>query len=247
LAWNVLNWRSSQTKPRLPSGRRIYAIGDIHGRADLLSGLFARIDDDLKARPTAEAIQVLLGDYIDRGSSSRQVIDMLIARGRNDNLVPLMGNHEAFALEFLREPRLLSEWKSIGGLATILSYGIIPPRGEDDRSGAEVAKALLKSLPDGHHRFLHSLALSFSCGDYFFVHAGVRPGVPLQLQSQDDLLWIRQDFLLHEGDFGKIIVHGHTPTQEPEVRSNRINIDTGAYATGYLTCLVLEDDRMNFL
>jgi serine/threonine protein phosphatase 1 len=247
LAWNVLNWRSSQTKPRLPYGRRIYAIGDIHGRADLLSGLFARIDDDLKARPTAEAIQVLLGDYIDRGSSSRQVIDMLIARGRNDNLVPLMGNHEAFALEFLREPRLLSEWKSIGGLATILSYGIIPPRGEDDRSGAEVAKALLKSLPDGHHHFLHSLALSFSCGDYFFVHAGVRPGVPLQLQSQDDLLWIRQDFLLHEGDFGKIIVHGHTPTQEPEVRSNRINIDTGAYATGYLTCLVLEDDRMNFL
>jgi serine/threonine protein phosphatase 1 len=216
LAWNVLNWRSSQTKPRLPSGRRIYAIGDIHGRADLLSGLFARIDDDLKARPTAEAIQVLLGDYIDRGSSSRQVIDVLIARRRNDNLVPLMGNHEAFALEFLREPRLLSEWKSIGGLATILSYGIIPPRGEDDRSGAEVAKALLKSLPDGHHHFLHSLALSFSCGDYFFVYAGVRPGVPLQLQSQDDLLWIRQDFLLHEGDFGKSLSTAIRPPKSPK-------------------------------
>jgi serine/threonine protein phosphatase 1 len=242
----VLNWRSSQTKPRLPSGRRIYAIGDIHGRADLLSGLFARIDDDLKARPTAEAIQVLLGDYIDRGSSSRQVIDVLIARRRNDNLVPLMGNHEAFALEFLREPRLLSEWKSIGGLATILSYGIIPPRGEDDGSGAEVAKALLKSLPDGHHHFLHSLALSFMWRLLFrsrrrATWRAAATAISRRLALDTARLSPARRRLR------QIIVHGHTPTQEPEVRSNRINIDTGAYATGYLTCLVLEDDRMNFL
>ena len=247
MAWNLLRSKRSTSRPRLPPGRRIYAIGDIHGRADLLASLFARIDEDLKARPTAEAIQVLLGDYIDRGSSSREVIEMLIARRRNHNLMLLKGNHEEFALQFLRDPSLLSQWKSIGGLNTVLSYGVTPPRSQDEKSQREVASAFLDSMPESHRRFLQGLALSFSCGDFFFVHAGVRPGIPLHEQSQHDLLWIRDDFLLHEEDFGKIVVHGHTPTREPEVRSNRINIDTGAYATGRLTCLVLEDDQMGFL
>ena len=247
MAWNVRSSKRDATKPRLPSGRRIYAIGDIHGRADLLSGLFEHIDNDLKSRPTSEAIQVLLGDYIDRGSGSRQVIEMLIARRQSHNLMLLKGNHEECVLHFLRDPSMLSQWKTIGGLNTVLSYGVTPPRTFDEKSQREVAAAFLESMPETHHRFLQGLALSFCCGDFFFVHAGVRPGIPLQTQSQHDLLWIRDDFLLHEEDFGKIVVHGHTPTQEPEVRPNRINIDTGAYATGRLTCLVLEDDRIGFL
>lgn len=247
LAWNVLRSKRPINKPRLPPGRRVYAIGDIHGRADLLAELLARIDEDLQARPTAEAIQVFLGDYIDRGSNSRQVIELLITRRRNHNLMLLLGNHEQFALQVLRDPSLLSQWKSIGGLNTIRSYGVTVPRRQDENSQRELAMAFLDTLPESHHRFLQGLALSFSCGDFFFVHAGVRPGIPLQEQSQQDLLWIRDDFLLHEEDFEKIIVHGHTPTQEPDVRQNRINIDTGAYATGRLTCLVLEDDRMGFL
>jgi serine/threonine protein phosphatase 1 len=247
LAWNVLKSRRSSRKPRLPSGRRIYAVGDIHGCADLLSGLFARIDHDLKVRPIAEPLQVLLGDYIDRGASSRQVIEMLIARGQHHNLILLKGNHEDCALQFLADPTALARWKHIGGLNTVYSYGVTPARSDDSTSQHEVAVALSNSMPESHHRFLKGLALSFSCGDFFFVHAGVRPGVPLQEQSQQDLLWIREDFLLHEEDFGKIVVHGHTPTREPEIRINRINIDTGAYATGRLTCLVLEDDKMGFL
>ncbi len=122
-----------------------------------------------------------------------------------------------------------------------------PPRRLDLQSQHRLATALGHSMPDSHRRFLGGLALSFSCGDFFFVHAGVRPGVPLQEQSQNDLLWIREDFLLHEEDFGKVVVHGHTPAREPDIRPNRINIDTGAYATGRLTCLVLEGHQVSFL
>ena len=247
LAWNVLRSKRPFRKPRLPSGRRIYAVGDIHGCADLLSLLFDRIDNDLQTRPIAEPIQVLLGDYIDRGSSSRQVIEMLIARQRHHNLVLLKGNHEDCALQFLGNPTSLSRWRNIGGLNTVRSYGVNPARSDDSKSQHEVAAALIQSMPESHRRFLQGLAVSFSCGDFFFAHAGVRPGVPLQEQSQHDLLWIRDEFLLYEEDFGKIVVHGHTPAQEPEIRANRINIDTGAYATGRLTCLVLEHDWMGFL
>jgi serine/threonine protein phosphatase 1 len=247
LAWKFLTSGGSSAQPSVPTGRRIYAVGDIHGRADLLSKLFMRIDEDLKARPTADAIQVFLGDYIDRGSSSRQVIDLLIERRRGNAIVLLKGNHEECALRFLNDPTVLSEWKNIGGLNTVLSYGVTPTRRDDPRSQQQVATAFGHSMPESHRRFLQGLALSFTCGDFFFAHAGVRPGIPLQEQSQRDLLWIREDFLLHEEHFGKIVVHGHTPARQPEVRPNRINIDTGAYATGQLTCLVLEDDQISFL
>jgi serine/threonine protein phosphatase 1 len=247
LAWNVLRSAALRERPSVPNGRRVYAIGDIHGSADLLSELFARIDDDLKARPTADAVQVLLGDYIDRGPTSRQVIDLLIARQRGHDVILLKGNHEDVALQFLSDPTTLSLWKNIGGLNTILSYGVTPTRTDDPQLQHAVATAFAHSMPDSHRRFLQGLALSFACGDFFFAHAGVRPGIPLQEQSQYDLLWIREDFLLHEEDFGKVIVHGHTPARDPDVRRNRINIDTGAYATGRLTCLVLEDDQMRFL
>jgi serine/threonine protein phosphatase 1 len=212
-----------------------------------LSSLLARIDDDLKARPIADSVEVFLGDYIDRGPNSREVIELLIARRQERDVIFLKGNHEAYALKFLEDPTVLSKWKELGALTTMLSYGVTPDRRDEHQSPHHAATALARALPDDHHRFLRGLALSFTCGDYFFVHAGVRPGVPLGAQFQRDLLWIREDFLWHEEDFGKIVVHGHTPARKPEVHPNRINIDTGAYATGHLTCLVLEGDQMRFL
>jgi serine/threonine protein phosphatase 1 len=247
LAWKVLTSEVSRQKPLVPAGRRIYAVGDVHGRADLLSKLFMRIDDDLKARPTTDAVQIFLGDYIDRGPNSRQVIDLLIGRQLGYDVIFLKGNHEDYPSRFLSDPTVLNEWKNIGGLNTLISYGVTPTRRDDPQSQHEVATALDRAIPDSHRRFLQRLGLSFTCGDFFFVHAGVRPGIPLQEQRQWDLLWIRDDFLLHEEDFGKVVVHGHTPVAEPVIRPNRINIDTGAYATGRLTCLVLEGDTMSFL
>jgi serine/threonine protein phosphatase 1 len=249
---NILTWKwlasdLPKAKPRVPAGRRIYAIGDVHGRADLLSDLFVRIDDDLKARPAADALQVLLGDYIDRGPNSREVIDLLIARQRQHDVVFLKGNHEECALRFLSDPAVLSEWQNMGGLNTLLSYDAMPTRRNDPQWQHEASSALRSAIPDSHRRFLGGLPVSFTCGDFFFVHAGARPGIPLQRQLQRDLLWIRDDFLLHEEDFGMVVVHGHTPIYEPEIRWNRINIDTGAYATGRLTCLVLEGDHVGIL
>jgi serine/threonine protein phosphatase 1 len=247
LAWNLRNSKIQKAKPRIPDGQRVYAVGDVHGRADLLSALLARIDADLRAYPIARPIQVFLGDYIDRGPHSREVLDLLIARRRKHTVLCLKGNHETFAARFLIDPSVLSNWKHIGGINTLLSYGVVPSASEDPRRQQHAAAAFRQALPDSHHRFIHSLALSFTCGDFFFAHAGVRPGIPLRQQHRKDLLWIREEFLLHEEDFGKIVVHGHTPAREPDVRSNRINIDTGAYATGRLTCLVLEGEQISFI
>lgn len=229
--------------PCIPDGQRIYAVGDVHGRADLLQLLLERIEIDLTRRPIAHPMQVFLGDYIDRGPHSRQVIDLLIAHRRRYRSLFLKGNHELCALRVLVDPPLVSEWKHMGGMSTLLSYGVKP----SGRFDQDVALAFRQAMPESHRRFLESLPVSFTCGDFFFAHAGVRPGIPLRRQFQQDLLWIREDFLLCEEDFGKVIVHGHTPATQPDIRPNRINIDTGAYATGRLTCLVLEGDQMNFL
>jgi serine/threonine protein phosphatase 1 len=249
LPWGLMGASArKKTKPRTPVGERIYAVGDIHGRADLLLAVLRRIDDDLSARPIGDSVQVFLGDYIDRGPNSRQVLDLLVDRQRQHKVLCLKGNHEAYAIQALSEPSVLSEWLKMGGIATLLSYGVKrPARDDDPQAQRETSAALRRALPESHQHFLRHLAPSFSCGDYFFAHAGVRPEVPLQQQYERDLLWIRDDFLLYEEDFGKVVVHGHTPAPEPDIRSNRINIDTGAYATGRLTCLVLENDQMRFL
>jgi len=245
--WKVLALQILRARPSVPPGMRIYAIGDVHGRADLLIDLFRRIDRDLQVHPVARSTQVFLGDYIDRGPHSRQVVDLLITRQQKHDVLFLKGNHEVYASRFLSDPTVLSEWKLVGCISTLLSYGVTPTACDDPHSQHELAKALREAMPDSHRRFIQGLALSFTCGDFFFAHAGVRPGIPLQKQSEQDLLWIRDDFLFHEEDFGKIVVHGHTAAMEPEIRPNRINIDTGAYATGRLTCLVLEGDQMSFL
>jgi serine/threonine protein phosphatase 1 len=242
-------WKSRRTKafPVLPEGLRIYAVGDVHGRADLLEQLFSRVDEDLKQHPVAETIHIFLGDYIDRGQDSATVLDLLIERARTHRMSCLKGNHEFFLSEFLENPGVLKHWARNGGLPTLASYGLMPTIDSDPKAQAELSASLRNAIPKCHSQFLAGLSLCFTCGDFFFVHAGVRPGTPLSRQREDDLLWIRDEFLLHEEPFEKIIVHGHTPVWEPDVRNNRINIDTGAYATGRLTCLRLERDKIGFV
>jgi serine/threonine protein phosphatase 1 len=230
----------------VPQGVRLYAIGDVHGCADLLDQILARIDADLVANPVSQPVEILLGDYIDRGPASRGVLDRLIARSKARTMVFLKGNHETYVERFLADPSVLGEWRQFGGLETLMSYGLLPYVNITLTEPDGVAAAFDDILPDSHRRFLSALRTSFTCGDFFFVHAGVRPGIALEKQAEEDLLWIRDDFLLCEDDLGKVVVHGHTPVRGPEIRSNRINIDTGAYATGRLTCLKLEDDKMYF-
>lgn len=238
----LLASRRKRRAPRLPEGVRIYAVGDVHGRADLLDQVFARIDTHLAAHPIARPVQVLVGDYIDRGPDSRGVLDRLIKRANSNAMVLLKGNHETFVLEFLRNPSMLQSWSQMGGLQTLMSYGLTPSLNADALTQKELAIALQAVLPESHLTFLGSLQSSFGCGDFFFVHAGIRPRIPLAEQREEDLLWIRDEFLLYEEQFGKIIVHGHTPVREVDIRPNRINIDTGAYATGRLSCLVIQDE-----
>ena len=234
-------------RPRVPEGIRIYAIGDIHGRLDLLDEALARVDADISMRPASNAIRVFLGDYIDRGPDSKGVLDRLINYCVAQSTVCLMGNHEVFLREFLKNPDTLSIWRRCGGLDTLSSYGLAPKIETDAQQQRELASHLDRILPSSHRKFLGGLRQYYICGDFFFVHAGVRPGICLTEQSEDDLLWIREDFLFCQDNFGKVIVHGHTPVLEPDVRPNRINIDTGAYATGTLTCLVLESEKIRFI
>ncbi|HZV06160.1 MAG TPA: metallophosphoesterase family protein [Gemmataceae bacterium] len=240
--WRLLRYRDTRTH-RVPEGTRVYAIGDVHGRADLLLQLLALIDSDLLTRPTARAVQVFLGDYIDRGPWSRQVIDIILERARHHELILLKGNHESYLSQFLRMPSVLASWRQVGGFETLLSYGVVPQLNAGAEELQRMAAALAEQLVDSHKAFFDRLRVSYSCGSYFFVHAGVRPGIPLERQKEQDALWIREEFLLCEENFDKMIVHGHTPVREAEYHRNRINIDTGAYATGKLTCLVLENDE----
>jgi len=226
---------------------RLYVIGDIHGHAELLDEMSAAIGRDIAARPTRDALTVTVGDYIDRGPDSKGVIERLAANPFPTRLVALKGNHEALFEAFLRDPSVADHWRRLGGIETLYSYGVdVAPlmRGQDYGAAAEALRA---ALPPAHAEFLAALGTSLTVGRYFICHAGVRPGVPLTAQRDDDLLWIRDEFLDSQADFGKIVVHGHTPTEEPELRRNRINVDTGAFMTGRLTCAVLEGDDVRFL
>jgi serine/threonine protein phosphatase 1 len=234
-------------RPSLPAGLRIYAVGDIHGRLDLLNTLLARISTDIALRPTARPVYVFLGDYIDRGSSSRQTIDRLIEHGATNDSIFLRGNHEQIALKCLTDQALFDQWLRLGGLATLVSYGVPPETLANGKLIVELQSAFHSALPKAHFRFFRDLQNSFVCGDFFFAHAGVKPNVELSRQKESDLLWIREEFLSSNSDFGKIIIHGHTPTSEIEVGPNRINIDTGAFATGRLTCLVIEDGSLSVI
>jgi serine/threonine protein phosphatase 1 len=235
---------------KIPEGTRIYAIGDIHGRVDLvrkMHGLILR--DSADAAEGARKVAVFLGDYIDRGMQSRQVIDLLI-----DHPLPgfetihLRGNHEDSFRRLLDDASIGRQWFSYGGDATVYSYGVRIPRDLDPvERFAHIQKQLRERVPSRHVEFLDTLKMTWKCGDYLFVHAGIRPGVPLELQSDEDMLWIRDAFTESNADHGRIVVHGHSITEKPDIRNNRIGIDTGAYASNVLTCLVLEGTGRRFL
>src|SRR5262249_48959299 len=188
LVWQSFFTRQEKRGPRTPNGLRVYAIGDVHGRADLLARLLATIDADVAARPASQVIEVLLGDYIDRGPQSRDVLDLLVARSERHQLICLKGNHETYIAEFLRNPATLTQWRHYGALATLVSYGLAPSIKPDEQEQQELAAALYRALPSSHRRFLAELKTSLVCGDYFFVHAGIRPGIPLAEQQEQDLL-----------------------------------------------------------
>ena len=235
-------------EPSVPPGYRVYAIGDIHGRLDLLDDALARIEADNDARSPAHVVIVFLGDLIDRGPSSAQVIERARTYSRpNFRKVFISGNHEEVLLRLLRgESKFLNDWLRFGGAECARSYGISSTalkRTDPDRA----VEVLREKIPKHDQEFLETFVDTFRIGSYLFVHAGVRPGVPLPEQKQSDLRWIRQPFLDHEDDHGFIVVHGHTIAEQIDVRGNRIGLDTGAYRTGVLTTMGLEGRERWFL
>ncbi|MBS7546109.1 serine/threonine protein phosphatase [Ancylobacter oerskovii] len=224
---------------------RVYAFGDIHGRLDLLDKLLAAVERD--SRGHAETRFVFLGDHIDRGPDSRGVIERLIQLKAERGAICLAGNHEALMLAGLDGTGPLERWLANGGDAVLASYGIKARAygGSDDEAG--LRRALEAALPAEHMEFLRTLGTSASFGDYFFCHAGVRPGVALDRQTEHDLIWIRRAFLDSTADFGKRVVHGHTPVARVDIRANRIDVDTGAFKTGRLSCVALEGARVRVL
>jgi serine/threonine protein phosphatase 1 len=229
----------------IPPGRRVYAIGDIHGRLDLLHKLLELIEAD-DAGSGLDRTVIFMGDYVDRGPESKGVIDLLLGQ-KTSAVLCLRGNHDQAVLDFLADAKFYRQWREFGAPETLLSYGVMPPRFEDDADFERARVEFEQKLPPEHLRFFSALPYSHAVGDYLFVHAGLRPGVALERQDPHDLLWIRDEFLLSRLSFGKIVVHGHSPTPGPVRRPNRIGIDTGAYATGRLTAVVLEGTDCRFL
>ncbi len=227
----------------LPAGQRVYAIGDVHGCADRLEAMHALIREDLAARPIAEPTIVHLGDYIDRGDNSAGVLARLVRGWRSDpspRVINLKGNHEAMLLAALDEvkPESVMHWLSNGGSETLGSWGLSP------RSRPLQWR---QHIPPEQLAFLRGLAVSHRQGGYIFVHAGLRPGLPMERQTHDDMLWIREPFLSFKGELPGVVIHGHTPERTVLVRPTRIGVDTGAVMGGALTCAVLEADVIGFL
>jgi serine/threonine protein phosphatase 1 len=215
----------------------------------LLKTLLRQIAADASFRVGNKRTIVYLGDYVDRGHDSKGVIDLILEGPPvGFEQICLMGNHEAWLLNFLDDPGAGAGWLMNGGAATLASYGVAAGHGSNSMARLETARtAFDEALPTDHRAFLKNLSLMWRAGDYAFTHAGVRPGVALADQTADDLLWIRDDFLSSNEDFGAVIVHGHTIQDQPETRWNRIGIDTGAFATGRLTCLCVEGVEQRFL
>ncbi len=236
---------TARASARVPAGTRVYAVGDVHGRSDLYDQVAEWVASDL-ASDSIPAVTIFLGDYVDRGRDSSGVLERLSSGAFPTEITTLSGNHEEMLLKFLDDESQLDSWRRYGGLETLHSYGVSVAdvmRGQN----FDVARdELAARLPNKHLDFLKNLSLTAEIGDYYFCHAGVRPGVALADQESADLLWIRGEFLNHPDSFGKRVVHGHTPVEKPELRANRINIDTGAFVTGALTCVALDDDRVRF-
>ena len=242
--------RSSAAFPLFagPAGERLYAVGDIHGRLDLLDALLGRIAEDLAARPVDGAALAFLGDFIDRGPESAGVIDRLVDLARSPVRTHfLMGNHEEMLLRVLSgQPGIVHKWLSFGGDACVESYGLSPAR-LDLLDEEEIVPLLREAVPDAHLAFLHDLEETARFGDFLLVHAGIRPGIAIEDQVPDDLRWIRQPFLADRRDHGVMVIHGHTISDGVDRRVNRIGVDTGAYRTGILTAAAIEESDVRFL
>lgn len=233
----------------VPHGSRVYAIGDIHGGLGPLARLVAMVRRDASRSDAGRRVLVFLGDYVDRGLESRQVIEFLLAGpAPGFETIFLKGNHEALLLAFLDDAATGRQWLDAGGQGTLYSYGVALPPGPRSADRLESLRdAFACALPGAHRDFLNGLSMFHVEGGYAFVHAGVRPGAPLAEQREEDLLWGNETFMEDARDHGRIIVHGHSFAPEPVSGRNRIGIDTGAYATGRLTCLVLEGASRRFL
>lgn len=236
---------------RPDEGHLVYAVGDIHGRADLLDRLLDTLAADRQVRwGVDQCTLVFLGDYVDRGFHSKQVLDRLLSLSLDwADVVCLKGNHEDMMLDFMLDPMANEAWLQYGGLATLASYGVAvaenPDTGAPD--SVKASKDLQEVLPDEHFLFLRDAPLSYQSGEYFFVHAGIRPGVPLHAQDPHDMTFIRQDFTESTKDHGVRVVHGHTGVQNPLLLPNRIAVDTIAYATGRLTAAAIQNDTVDFI
>jgi len=237
-------------QPRIPEDCRVYAIGDLHGRFDLLQRLHRLIEEDAAAAPpVARKAAVYLGDYVDRGPESRAVVDCLLgAPLPGFEAVFLKGNHEDMLLRFVETGELADVWLMNGGQETLESYGVeAVPFTWDRKRIAAMRQAFRAALGSRHLGFFRSLETVRRIGDYVFVHAGLLPGVPVERQHADDCLWVRTEFLMCKAPFEGLVVHGHSIVPEPQFLANRIAIDTGAYRTGRLTCLVLEGTSRRLL
>lgn len=234
----------------VPPTTLIYAVGDIHGRLDLLDRLLAWVVEDARAAgPEVNAQIIFLGDYVDRGPDSMGVLERLSSLCVEGlSVTTLKGNHEQMMLEILDSPEKWPGWARAGGLATVVSYGVRPPPANSPPEAvAEMVEALRAAVPQKHRDFLDALRPALEVGDFFFAHAGVRPGRPLRDQVEQDLLWIREGFLNHKGPFERVIVHGHSTDTTPMVDDYRIGVDTGAYATGVLTCVRIHGRRKELI
>ena len=241
---------SNNVLPNLPESYRVYAVGDIHGRADLLIQLHQAIATDaVTAKPEVTRILIYLGDYVDRGMQSREVIEHLTSESLTGfKTIYLKGNHDEKMLNFLDTPKPDGQWFGLGGNTTIYSYGVrIPKDIHATRRFNYIQDQLRELVPATHRKFLQDLELSYTIGDYFFSHAGINPDRSITDQKKHDLIWGKKSFLSSSQNFGKTIVHGHTVGYEPVMRANRICIDTGAFQSDVLTCLVLENDSRRFL
>jgi len=234
--------------PFLAEGERIYCVGDIHGRLDLLRQLHERIRQDA-AGYGGRCRLLYLGDYIDRGMQSREVVELLLQPPPIEaECIFLRGNHEQTLLDFLDDSAVGPGWLAFGGQETLFSYGVAVARLPTSRDDFEALRhGLAAALPETHREFLLDTRRCYEAGSYFFVHAGIRPGVPIVNQDLDDFLWIRSAFIDSRRNHGRIVVHGHTVEDRPALLPNRIGIDTGAYASGVLTALVLEGTQQRLL
>jgi serine/threonine protein phosphatase 1 len=240
--------REQEETPAGPRGYRAYVVGDVHGRLDLLTGLLDKIHAEIDRKPPRRALLVFLGDLIDRGPQSAEVVERLRTYRRHGvRPMFILGNHEEVLLRILDgDSSLIASWLNFGGSECLQSYGV-DPRVIESKPKDEALAMVRKAIPAAHVEFLRGFADTCRFGDYLFVHAGIRPGVELASQRQSDLRWIREPFLVDESDHGFVVVHGHSISGKIDEQPNRIGIDTGAFATGILTALAIEGGQRWYL